>query len=131
MTDRRHQAASLLAAQLEEHVVLLKSAEARLARLRAERDELTAALQQIVRSLPKPERRAFLYRIERIKADLHPRGRTVGASDRTRAALRFLKSKLTDDADAEQYRPQLVEVTPGHFVAEHDPVLGSEGLLVG
>ncbi|MEZ5997140.1 MAG: dipeptide ABC transporter ATP-binding protein [Hyphomonas sp.] len=49
----------------------------------------------------------------------------------SRAALRFLKSKLTDDAEAEQYRPQLIEVTPGHFVAEHDPVLGSEGLLVG
>ncbi|MEZ5946393.1 MAG: dipeptide ABC transporter ATP-binding protein [Hyphomonas sp.] len=49
----------------------------------------------------------------------------------SRAALRFLKSKLTDDADAEQYRPQLIEVTPGHFVAEHDPVLGSEGLLAG
>ncbi|HPE48812.1 MAG TPA: ABC transporter ATP-binding protein, partial [Hyphomonas sp.] len=49
----------------------------------------------------------------------------------SRAALRFLKSKLTDDADAEQYRPRLVEVSPGHFVAEHDPVLGSEGLLAG
>ena len=47
----------------------------------------------------------------------------------SRAALRFLKSKLTDDADAEQYRPRLVEVSPGHLVAEHDPVLGSEGLL--
>ncbi|MCA8900991.1 MAG: oligopeptide ABC transporter ATP-binding protein OppD [Hyphomonas sp.] len=46
----------------------------------------------------------------------------------SRAALRFLKSKLTDDAEAEQYRPQLIEVAPGHLVAEHDPVLGSEGL---
>ena len=39
-----------------------------------------------------------------------------------RAQLRFFKSKLVDDADAEQYRPQLEEVSPGHFVAEHDPI---------
>ncbi len=38
----------------------------------------------------------------------------------TRAQLTFLKSKLIDDPDAEQYRPQLIEVAPGHFVAEHD-----------
>jgi oligopeptide/dipeptide ABC transporter ATP-binding protein len=38
-----------------------------------------------------------------------------------RATLRFLKSKLVDDADAEQYRPQLFEVEPGHWVAEFDP----------
>ena len=40
----------------------------------------------------------------------------------TRSALMFLKSKRIDDPDAEQYRPQLIEVAPGHFVAEHDPV---------
>ena len=40
----------------------------------------------------------------------------------SRAALTFLKSKLIDDPDAEQYVPQLVEAKPGHFVAEHDPV---------
>ncbi|MBI1237301.1 MAG: dipeptide ABC transporter ATP-binding protein [Alphaproteobacteria bacterium] len=39
-----------------------------------------------------------------------------------RAQLRFLKSRLVDDPDAEQYRPQLQEVSPGHFVAEHDPI---------
>ncbi|PIW32027.1 MAG: ABC transporter ATP-binding protein [Rhodobacterales bacterium CG15_BIG_FIL_POST_REV_8_21_14_020_59_13] len=39
-----------------------------------------------------------------------------------RAQLRFLKSRLVEDPDAEQYRPQLEEVTPGHFVAEHDPI---------
>ncbi len=39
----------------------------------------------------------------------------------TRAALTFLKSRRIDDADAEQYVPQLIEVGPGHFVAEHDP----------
>jgi oligopeptide/dipeptide ABC transporter ATP-binding protein len=35
-----------------------------------------------------------------------------------RAQLNFLKSKLTDDEP--HYRPQLIEVAPGHFVAEHD-----------
>jgi len=39
-----------------------------------------------------------------------------------RAPLRFLKSKLVDDPEAEQYQPQLMEVAPGHLVAEHDPV---------
>ncbi len=36
------------------------------------------------------------------------------------APLAFLKSKCVDDPQAEQYRPRLVEVAPGHFVAEHD-----------
>jgi peptide/nickel transport system ATP-binding protein len=40
----------------------------------------------------------------------------------TRSALTFLKSKRIDDPDAEQYKPRLMEVAPGHFVAEHDPV---------
>ncbi len=40
----------------------------------------------------------------------------------SRAGLRFLKSKLVDNPDVEQYRPKLNEVAPGHFVAEHDPV---------
>ncbi|MGD0142064.1 MAG: ABC transporter ATP-binding protein [Rhizomicrobium sp.] len=39
----------------------------------------------------------------------------------TRAPLTFLKSKMIDDPDAQQYRPKLLEVTRGHFVAEHDP----------
>ena len=39
----------------------------------------------------------------------------------TRAPLAFLKSKMIDDPDAEQYRPKLIEVSPGHLVAEHDP----------
>jgi oligopeptide/dipeptide ABC transporter ATP-binding protein len=38
----------------------------------------------------------------------------------TRAQLTFLKSKLIDDPQAEQYRPRLIEVAPGHLVAEHD-----------
>jgi hypothetical protein len=37
-----------------------------------------------------------------------------------RAQLTFLKSRRIEDPDAEQYRPQLIEVVPGHFVAEHD-----------
>jgi peptide/nickel transport system ATP-binding protein len=40
----------------------------------------------------------------------------------TRSALMFLKSKRIDDPDAEQYVPKLIEVAPGHFVAEHDSV---------
>ena len=31
-----------------------------------------------------------------------------------------MKSRLTDSAP--YYRPQLLEVAPGHWVAEHDPV---------
>jgi oligopeptide/dipeptide ABC transporter ATP-binding protein len=39
----------------------------------------------------------------------------------SRAALTFLASKRIDDPDAVQYQPRLLEVSPGHFVAEHDP----------
>jgi peptide/nickel transport system ATP-binding protein len=35
----------------------------------------------------------------------------------SRAALTFLKSKRIDDPDAVQYVPQMIEVSPGHFVA--------------
>ena len=38
----------------------------------------------------------------------------------TRAPLSFLKSKMIDDPNVEQYRPLLIEVAPGHLVAEHD-----------
>jgi oligopeptide/dipeptide ABC transporter ATP-binding protein len=38
----------------------------------------------------------------------------------SRASLRFLKSKVINDPLAEQYRPKLQEVSPGHFVAEFD-----------
>ncbi|MAK60963.1 MAG: ABC transporter ATP-binding protein [Ponticaulis sp.] len=48
-----------------------------------------------------------------------------------RAGLRFMKSKLVDDPDADQYRPQLVEVAPGHLVAEHDASELSDGLVAG
>lgn len=52
-----------------------------------------------------------------------PRVRLVGDLPSpldTRAPLRFLKSRIIDDPDAVQYRPQWTEVGPGHFVAEHD-----------
>ncbi len=54
-----------------------------------------------------------------------PRVRLVGDLPSpldTRASLRFLKSRVIDDPDAVQYRPQWIKVAPGHFVAEHDPV---------
>lgn len=41
-----------------------------------------------------------------------------------RAQLRFMKSKLVE-GDGLQYRPQLMEVAPGHWVAEHDPVVAA------
>lgn len=53
-----------------------------------------------------------------------PRVRLVGDLPSpldTRASLRFLKSKIVDDPDATQYRPQWIAVAPGHYVAEHDP----------
>ena len=41
----------------------------------------------------------------------------------TRAPLTFLKSMIIDDPNADQYVPKLIEVSRGHFVAEHDPAL--------
>lgn len=38
----------------------------------------------------------------------------------SRAQLTFLKSRRIDDPDAVQYRPRLIEVSPGHLVAEFD-----------
>ncbi|MBK8197722.1 MAG: ABC transporter ATP-binding protein [Acidobacteria bacterium] len=49
----------------------------------------------------------------------------------SRAALRFLKSKVIDDPEAEQYQAQLIPVGPGHWVAEHDAVGGASALLAG
>ena len=37
------------------------------------------------------------------------------------AGLRFLPSRLPVDSLAEVYTPALIEVGPGHRVAEHDP----------
>jgi oligopeptide/dipeptide ABC transporter ATP-binding protein len=52
-----------------------------------------------------------------------PRVRLVGDLPSpldTRASLRFLKSRVIDNPEATQYRPQWIEVATGHFVAEHD-----------
>src|SRR5262249_31048810 len=38
----------------------------------------------------------------------------------SRAQLRFLKSRLIDDPEVVQYRPQWLQVGPDHFVAEYD-----------
>lgn len=45
-----------------------------------------------------------------------------------KASLRFMKSKLTGEAP--YYRPALVEVAPGHWVAEHDATEAASGLVV-
>ena len=58
-------------------------------------------------------------RIERQKKRVLLTGDLPSPLDR-RAQLTFLKSRRINDPDAEQYRPRLLEVTPGHFVAEHD-----------
>jgi oligopeptide/dipeptide ABC transporter ATP-binding protein len=49
----------------------------------------------------------------------------------SRAALRFLKSKVVDDPEAEQYQAKLVPIGPGHWVAEHDPAPSIPGLVAG
>jgi oligopeptide/dipeptide ABC transporter ATP-binding protein len=59
--------------------------------------------------------------VEKAKVRIKLDGELPSPMD-TRAQLRFMKSRLIDDPDAEQYRPQLIEVAPGHWVAEHDPV---------
>ncbi len=58
-------------------------------------------------------------RIERAKTRVKLSGDLPSPLD-TRAQLNFLKSKLVDDPQAEQYRPRLMEVGPGHLVAEFD-----------
>ncbi|HTP75335.1 MAG TPA: dipeptide ABC transporter ATP-binding protein [Rhizomicrobium sp.] len=70
----------------------------------------------LISAVPIPDPRA-----ERAKKRVRLTGDLPSPLD-TRAQLSFLKSKLIDDFDAEQYRPKLVEVAPGHLVAEHDPV---------
>ncbi len=58
-------------------------------------------------------------RLERAKRRVRLVGELPSPLD-TRASLMFMKSKAIDDPDAEQYRPKLIEVAPGHLVAEHD-----------
>nr|WP_290843732.1 ABC transporter ATP-binding protein [Henriciella sp.] len=64
---------------------------------------------------------------ERSKERIKLRGDLPSPLD-SRAPLRFMKSVVIDDPDADQYSPQLIEVAPGHLVAEHDPYQGVEGL---
>jgi oligopeptide/dipeptide ABC transporter ATP-binding protein len=71
---------------------------------------------ELIAAVPLPDPRA-----ERAKPRVALSGDLPSPLD-SRAQLSFLKSKMIDDPDAEQYRPQLIEVAPGHFVAEHDPV---------
>ncbi len=59
----------------------------------------------------------------RVKVKLH--GDLPSPLD-PRASLRFMKSRLTDQAP--YYRPALIEVAHGHWVAEHDPAEGVAGL---
>ncbi|MGZ6022601.1 MAG: ABC transporter ATP-binding protein [Rhizomicrobium sp.] len=70
----------------------------------------------LISAVPIPDPRA-----ERAKKRVRLSGDLPSPLD-TRAQLSFLKSRLIDDSDAEQYRPKLIEVAPGHLVAEHDPV---------
>jgi oligopeptide/dipeptide ABC transporter ATP-binding protein len=70
--------------------------------------------QALISAVPIPDPKIERAR-ERVKLD----GDLPSPMD-PRAQLRFMKSKLVDDPDAEQYRPKLIEVAPGHWVAEHD-----------
>ena len=63
-------------------------------------------------------------KLERAKKRVRLMGDLPSPLD-TRASLVFLKSKAIDDPDAEQYRPKLIKVAPGHFVAEHDAAVTS------
>jgi oligopeptide transport system ATP-binding protein len=65
--------------------------------------------------VPDPKR-------ERAKPHLKLTGDLPSPLD-PRAPLTFLKSKVVDDPDAEQYRPKLIEFAPGHLVAEHDEMV--------
>ncbi|MGD0191482.1 MAG: ABC transporter ATP-binding protein [Rhizomicrobium sp.] len=68
----------------------------------------------LIAAVPRPDPRA-----ERAKTHILLTGDLPSPLD-PKSALTFLKSKLSDGP--EQYVPQLIEVTKGHFVAEHDPV---------
>ena len=70
----------------------------------------------LISAVPVPDPR-----VERGRARLKLAGDLPSPLD-TRAQLTFLKSRMIDDPDAQQYVPRLEEVAPGHWVAEHDPV---------
>ena len=76
----------------------------------------------LIAAVPLPDPRAERAR-ERLRLDSD-----LPSPMDSRAALHFLGSKMIDDPLAEQYRPKLIEVSPTHFVAEHDPCATSQGL---
>ena len=79
--------------------------------------------QALIAAVPTPDPR-----LERARSHVRLEGDLPSPLD-SRAALRFLKSRLIEDPDAVQYAPKLIEIAPGHLVAEHDPFEGSEGLI--
>ena len=79
--------------------------------------------QALIAAVPMPDPK-----LERARTHVKLEGDLPSPLD-TRAPLRFLKSKRVEDANAEQYAPKLIEIAPGHLVAEHDPFEGSEGLF--
>ena len=68
----------------------------------------------LIAAVPVPDPKA-----ERGKSHVTLAGDLPSPLD-SRAQLSFLKSKMIDNPDAEQYRPRLIEVATGHYVAEHD-----------
>ncbi|MDE2351347.1 MAG: ABC transporter ATP-binding protein [Alphaproteobacteria bacterium] len=70
----------------------------------------------LLAAVPVPDPKAA-----RAKAHAATSGELPSPLD-SRAPLTFLKSRMIDDPDAPQYRPKLIEVAPGHLVAEHDPL---------
>ncbi|MFT3723113.1 MAG: ABC transporter ATP-binding protein [Hyphomonadaceae bacterium] len=92
----------------------------------------TASREELFSNPQHPYTRALLSAVpspdparerSRVKVKLH--GDLPSPLD-PKASLRFMKSKLTDKAPF--YRPALIEVSPGHWVAEHDPAEGLPGL---
>ncbi|GAB5457942.1 MAG: dipeptide ABC transporter ATP-binding protein [Henriciella sp.] len=77
----------------------------------------------LISAVPSPDPK-----LERARDRLKLEGDLPSPLD-SRAPLRFLKSKLIDDADAVQYSAKLVQIQPGHLVAEHDPYADGDGLL--
>ncbi len=79
-------------------------------------DPLHPYTRGLISAVPLPDPK-----LERTKPRAKLQGDLPSPLD-TRASLTFLKSKVIDDPDADQYVPKLIEAKPGHFVAEHDPV---------
>lgn len=78
--------------------------------------------QALISAVPNPDPK-----MERARDRVKLQGDLPSPLD-SRAPLRFLKSVIVDDADAQQYAPKLIEIAPGHLVAEHDPFEDSGGL---